>query len=273
MDKLSLMTIQIILVIAFTLVIHLISTLSYAVRIVGVRTGKIAVSFALFNIVILVSRTSNSFQAPLLAKWIEDNIRLGIDPGTFEMRMILLATTVATILGGLLIPTFQRIFTSSVNNFSLHKSVPRLLLHGFTKSGVKQFRQELKMPDKGNFKVSKSLFKDFPVKFFIYNAIAVAILTVGVLSSLYAGLSVPEVRTTASTLSPVVNGLATILMFVFIDPYLSVLTDDVIEGKFSDANFVKVVRIMVVSRLIGTIVAQFLLVPFSKFIAWFATII
>lgn len=267
------MTIQIILVIVFTLIIHLISTLSYSVRIVGIRTRKIAISFALFNIMILISRTSNSFQAPLLAKWIENNIKLGIDPGTFEIRMILIATTIATILGGLLIPTFQRILTNSVNNFSLHKSVPRLLLHGFTKTGIKQFRQELKMPDKNNFKVSMSLINDFPIKIFIYNIIAVAILTVGVLSSLYAGILEPDLRTTSSTLSSAVNGLATILMFVFIDPYLSALTDDVIDGKFSETNFRKIVRIMIMSRIIGTIMAQFLLVPFSKFIAWIATTI
>jgi len=267
------MTIQIILVLVFTLIIHLISTLSYSVRIVGIRTRKIAISFALFNIMVLISRTSNSFQAPLLAKWIENNIKLGLNPGTFEMRVILIMTTIATIIGGLLIPTFQRILSNSVNNFSLHKSVPRLILHGFTKSGIKQFRQELKLPDKENFKVSKSLLKNFPIRIFIYNVVAVAILTVGVLSSLYAGFIEPDLRTTSSTLSSVVNGLATILMFVFIDPYLSGLTDDVIDGKYPETGFRKIIRLMIISRLLGTVLAQFLLIPFSKFIAWIAIII
>jgi hypothetical protein len=267
------MTIQIVLVLVFTLIIHLISTLSYSVRIVGIRTRKIAISFALFNIMVLISRTSNSFQAPLLAKWIENNINLGINPGTFEIRLILIATTLATIIGGLLIPTFQRVLTNSVENFSLHKSVPRLILHGFTKTGIVQFKKELKLPDKNNFTIDKSIWTDFPIKIFIYNILAVAILTVGVLSSLYAGFIEPDLRTTASTLSAVVNGLATILMFVFIDPYLSGLTDDVIEGKFSEIGFRRIIRLMVVSRLIGTIAAQLLLVPFSEFIAWIATVI
>jgi hypothetical protein len=59
---------QLITICALTFVIHLIGTLAYAVRIAGVRTGRIAVSFALFNILVLVSRTSNSFQGPFLAK-------------------------------------------------------------------------------------------------------------------------------------------------------------------------------------------------------------
>ena len=130
------MTIQILLVLVFTLTIHLISTLSYSVRIVGIRTKKIAISFALFNIMVLISRTSNSLQAPLLAKWIENNINLGINPGTFEIRLILASTTLATIIGGLLVPTFQRVLSSAVENFSLHKSIPRLILHGFTKTGL-----------------------------------------------------------------------------------------------------------------------------------------
>ena len=61
-----------------TFVIHLIGTLAYAVRIAGVRTRRIAVSFALFNVLVLVSRTSNSFQGPFLAKRIEAALRDGI---------------------------------------------------------------------------------------------------------------------------------------------------------------------------------------------------
>ncbi|HMU23086.1 MAG TPA: DUF2837 family protein, partial [Sphingorhabdus sp.] len=49
-----------------TLVIHLIGALAYAARIAGVRTHKIALSFALFNVLVLVSRTSNSFLGPFL---------------------------------------------------------------------------------------------------------------------------------------------------------------------------------------------------------------
>ena len=108
---------------------------------------------------------------------------------------------------------------------------------------------------------------------FIYNILAVAILTVGVLSSLYAGFIEPDLRTTSSTLSSVVNGLATMLMFIFIDPYLSGLTDDVVEGKFSEIRFRKIIRLMLLSRLIVTLVAQLLLVPFANFIAFIATII
>lgn len=265
------MTIQIIIVLLLTFIIHLISTLSYSVRIVGTRTRKIAVSFALFNIMVLISRTSNSFQAPLLAKWVENNINLGINPGTFEIRIILFVTTIATIVGAFLIPTFQRVLSKAVMNFSVHKSIPKLILHGFTKIGIQQLRNEVSIPDKNNLTVNAR--SKFPLKIFVFNIVAVAILTVGVLSSLYAGFITPELRTTASSLSAIVNGLATILMFVIIDPYLSVLTDEVVEGKYSESEFRATIRYMVLARLLGTVIAQFLLVPFAHFIAFVAEII
>jgi hypothetical protein len=62
------MDLQLAVICILTFVIHLIGTLAYSVRIAGVRTRRIAVSFALFNILVLVSRTSNSFQGPFLAK-------------------------------------------------------------------------------------------------------------------------------------------------------------------------------------------------------------
>lgn len=264
---------QILLVIIFTLVIHIVSTLSYSVRIVGIRSRKIAISFALFNIMVLISRTSNSFQAPLLAKWIEERINFTTAPGTFEFRMILLATSIATIIGAFMIPTFQRILTRAVNNFSIYKSIPRLFLLGFTKYGLSQFRAEVKIPDKKNFKVPSRKEEKFPWKILVYNVIAVAILTVGVLSSLYAGFLAPELRVTASTLSSIVNGFATIMMVIFIDPHLSGLTDDVMEGKYSEVKFRKIIRAMVFSRLLGTFLAQLLFVPFAQWIVFVARII
>ena len=50
--------------------------------------------------------------------------------------------------------------------------------------------------------------------------------------------STPSWRVTASTLSSASStALATILMFVFIDPQVSVMTDDVIEGKYPKPQF------------------------------------
>lgn len=50
---------QLLLICALTFIIHLIGTLAYSVRIAGIRTRRIAVSLALFSILMLLSRTSS----------------------------------------------------------------------------------------------------------------------------------------------------------------------------------------------------------------------
>ena len=266
------MTSQVVLVLILTFLINLITTLSYSVRIVGIRTGRIAVSFALFNILVLVSRTANGFQAPLLAKTVENDIKQGISSNVDTFRLVIFSCTLATVLGGFLIPTFQRILSRAVINFSDHKSMSRLMLHGFSKAGVLFFKDNMTIPAKANLSEIE-LNSDFPWRIFILNVFAVAILTIGVLSAVYASYLNPEYRTTASSLSAFINGFATILMFAFIDPHLSAMTDDVMLGRCSEVTFRRFIVYMTVARLIGTLFAQLIFLPGSKLLAWFATVI
>ena len=131
------MSIQVIIVLILTVIISIISTLAYSVRIVGVRTGRIAVSFAVFNIFALISRTANTIQAPLLAKTIESTIKIGNPQSLLAtFRWILFSTTVATIIGSALMPTFIKVFRKVVESFSINRSISKLLLHAFSKSGI-----------------------------------------------------------------------------------------------------------------------------------------
>lgn len=75
---------------------------------------------------------------------------------------------------------------------------------------------------------------------------------------------------TCSTLSAIVNGVATILMTIIIDPQLSVMTDDVIEGKQSEAGFRRAIVWLVGSRVAGTVLAQALLLPAASLIVFAA---
>jgi hypothetical protein len=95
----------------------------------------------------------------------------------------------------------------------------------------------------------------------LMNILATALWTVGVFAALYASVLDPSVRVTSSTLSSIINGGATIMLAVFIDPHMSGMTDDVIEGKVAEAQFRKAVIWLVGSRLAGTLLAQVLLVP------------
>ena len=262
------MDIRIVIVMALTFIVTLIGTLAYSIRIVGVRTGKIAVSFALFNVLVLISRTANTIQVPMLTKFVEDSIS---DSILTAFYMIILAAFTATVVGAMLIPTFQRIFSRSVELFSVERSVPKLLLHGFSKNGISQFKSYVTVPSKES--VSAIDVKKLPVRILIFNTIAVSILVVGALAPIYAGVVTPELRATCLSLSGIINGIATILLFVFRDPFLSMMTDDVVAGSCSEAEFRRCVVGMVGTKVVGTAIAIPLLVPAARVIALVARII
>jgi hypothetical protein len=255
---------------ALTFVIQLIGTLAYAVRIAGVRTRRIAVSFALFNVLVLVSRTSNSFQGPFLAKRIEATLRGGVPNHLLsDFRWLLLAATLATVAGAIAVPTFQRIFSRAVLHFQAHRSIPKLLLHGFARGGLSYIKDSITPPKAAHLKDLRQ-GRELSLSVIGLNVAAQALVTVAVFASLYAGALNPAYRVTASTLSGVINGFATILLFVFIDPHLSIMTDDVIEGRTSEAAFRRAVVWLAGTRVAGTLVAQALLVPAAILIAFTA---
>ena len=258
---------QLALLLALTFLINLIGSLAYSVRIAGIRTRRIAVSMSLFNILVLVSRTSNSFYAPLLAKRVEDDIRAGATAGAVaDFRWLLAAASLATVAGALLTPTFQRLLTRAVTAFSLHRSVPRLVVRVFSPGGVTHLREAFVAPTVESVRM-RGPGPRVSVRVMLVNTMATAVWTVGVLAALYAAYLEPALRATASNLSGIVNGLATILLFVIVDPYLSVLTDDVVEGRASEALFRRTVVWMLGTRLAGTLLAQVLLLPAAHVVA------
>jgi len=250
-------------------IIAIIGTLAYSVRLVGVRTGKIAITFAVFNILSLVSRTALTFQAPLLTKFVENST--GGNDVLNLFKLIIIVSGIATLVGAFLIPTFQRLFYKGVIRFSIDKSIPKLIMHSFSKAGVHYMRDCISIPVKES--VTKINFKKLPLKIIIYNIIAVAILTVGALAPIYAGTIVPDLRATCITLSSVINGFATILMSIFIDPQLSIMTDDVIDGKCPEEDFRSCVIAMIGSKTIGTFAALPLLIPASYIIVFVAKVL
>lgn len=260
---------QLFVICTLTFVIHLVGTLAFSVRIAGVRTKRIAVSLALFSILVLLSRTSNSFLGPLLAKRVESNLTQAAEL-LIDFRFLLFSSSLATVIGALLIPTFQRVFSRAVVHFQLHRSVPKLIMHGFFKGGISFLKDSVSPPAMRNF--SELQEKGHGISFYItsLNIIAVSLWTVGVFASLYAGALEPSVRVTSSTLSSIINGGATIIMAVLIDPHLSAMTDDVIEGKMSESQFRRAIIWLVGSRFAGTILAQFIFVPCSLIIVYVA---
>lgn len=264
------MDLQLLVICLLTAGINLIGTLAYAARIAGVRTRRIAMSFALFNILVLVSRTSNSFLGPFLAKRIETRLADGGGEALLgDFRMVLFSASVAVALGIALVPTGQRLFARAIGYFQQHRSTTRMLLRSASPAGLRTIRDAIALPQAHQWhELAKPRGVGWGV--LVANCLAQALITVGVLASLYAGYLNPEFRVTASQLSAVINGFATILLFALIDPQLSVMTDDVVEGRVSEPLFRRTIVWISFSRLAGTLLAQAFFLPSAQAVAWIA---
>jgi hypothetical protein len=253
-------------------VINLIGALAYAARIAGVRTGRIAMSFALFNVLLLVSRLSNGFLAPLVAKRVENGLSGDISGNLVaDFRWLLFAAFLGVLVGLVLVPTAQRVFASAISAVQPRQSLARTLLRGLSPGGLRMLRLSLSIPKKASIGSGKPYELTWGI--LLANCLAQSLLVVGVFASLYAGYLNPEYRVTASQLSAVVNGIATILLFLFIDPHLSILTDDVVDGKLPEASFRRAIAWVSASRLLGTLLAQALFLPAAIAIAWISNLI
>jgi len=122
------------------------------------------------------------------------------------------------------------------------------------------FRGGARLPSRANV---TQLATDSGVswKVIALNIFAMALWTVGVFASLYAGFLKPELRVTCANLSSVINGFATIVLTVIIDPQISVMTDDVIEGRVTENRFRRAITTLIGARVLGTILAQAMLIP------------
>ena len=269
----GLFTEQLLLISLFILIIHSIETLAYAVRLSGARVRLLASALSLFNIMVMVSRLANMMQQPFTGSLIDN----APNENTLEFvesqyRVIIGSATIGTILGMFLLPTFIALFSRAIIHLSEERgSIPSLIKKGLTFEYMKRGVKHIHFP-KWSY-LQDINWRDIPIKLFLINTIITAIYTIGVLSALYAALIVPERATTAVMASGLVNGIATILLIIFIDPKVSILADDVINQKGSYQKLKSVSLMMITSRLLGTILAQLFFIPGAEYIAWFTKFI
>ncbi|MDO3410513.1 DUF2837 family protein [Saccharibacillus sp. CPCC 101409] len=258
-----------IIVFILTLIIHTAETLSYSLRYAGVRIGKIAVALSLAGILVLVSRTANMIQAPLTAK-LTDYAKINASFDLLgNMRIILLAASLGTLIAMLLFPTFVLLWGRVIAKLEVAGSLPKLV----TSVTVGQLRNTRHYIRKPSLKLSEFRILGISKRFIAINVIVTAVYTVGVLSALYASHLIPELATTASQSSGLINGVATILLTVFIDPQIGLITDKALNDETYRDRLGKIYVLLMASRLAGTLLAQLLLLPAAYFIVFMIKLI
>ncbi|MCX7796217.1 MAG: lipid II flippase Amj family protein [bacterium] len=251
-------------------IIHMTDTLSLSVRWVGVKVGRVVTAASLFNILVLVSRTANLLQAPMVGKMVDLSIKNHQTlPLLINFRIIILSTTIGTVVGILLMPTFINIFGKLIIIFEKEGSILRLFLKILNPKSFVGSLDDIVVPRKEI--IGKDIFEGIPKKFFLFQLLITGFYTIGVLSALYAGAIVPQYRVTASQLSGIINGIATVLFMVFVDPSVAVITDQALRQIRPQKDVRNIVVTLTIARLMGTILAQVLIVPCARLVALVAT--
>ncbi|MDA7026521.1 lipid II flippase Amj family protein [Bacillus sp. CLL-7-23] len=263
----EIMTGKVLLVFCFLLLIHSIETLAYAARLSGAKVGFIASALSLFNVMVIVSRMSNMVQQPVTGKLVDV---AGVEALSLigkQFRFLIFGSTVGTIFGMLLLPTFVAVFSRAIVHLAGENgSVLQMFRKGLSKNSLKYLKSYVKKPELQYVKGFQ--FRLIPKRLFVLNMMITSIYTIGVLAALYAGVLIPERQTTAVMASGLVNGIATMLLVLFVDPKVSVLADDVAKGKRNYVDLKWASITMVASRVAGTVFAQVLFIPAAYYIAW-----
>jgi hypothetical protein len=257
---------RLVVVIIFTAAIHMIDTLSYAVRLAGIKTKRLAMALSLFNIIVLIARTANMIQAPLLGSMVDRAINEGTSgPLLQDFRWIIFSATIGSMLGSALIPTFINIFSKGIVSLEKAGSIPQMLEMALVHKPLRKIKENVKRP---RLSVIKNLIPDkIPTTFLFLNLIITSISTIGVLAAIYAGAMVPQYRITASQLSGIINGIATILLAVVVDPQAAIITDQTMQGIRDRQEANTMVVFLVGGKILGTILSQFIFTSAAKVIA------
>lgn len=253
----------------FTCLIHLVETVAYAMRWAGVQTRQLAVAMSFVTSTLLISRLSNMVQAPLLGAMVDTAIMTGSPAAVQQLewafRVIIGSACLGTALGMCLTPTAARLFAVAIRQFATHGSMPKVLACLVTPRYWPRMMSMVVWP-RWSMLRSVSL-AGIPRRFLIMNMIVTPVYTIGVLCSLLAGAMLPPFRSTAIQLSGLVNGIATVLLVLFVDPAGARITDQVSHGQRPPDHLKSVVFFLQMGRLIGILIlSQLLLLPFTLYI-------
>ena len=253
----------------FTFIIHMTESLAYSMRLAGVRTRQIAIAMAFVTSTLLVSRLSNMFQAPLLGTLVDKSILDGTEAALSvledQFRLVIFAAFCGAFAGAFFTPTAVSLFKKAITRFKHHGSVPRLAVSALYPPTFWKILKEFRFP---RLSMLKGItLKGVPKGFLVFIVFVTSIYRIGVLCSLLAGAYIPEFRSTAIQLSGIVNGMATVMFTIFVDPPGARVTDQAVNGVLTDQHVRGVVLCLQLGKMLGTlIVAQLLFKPLAHYI-------
>jgi hypothetical protein len=247
---------------------------AFASRIAGVTTKRIAISISLFTLFATASRLANMFYAPLLGT-ISDRtgnlVTKAIAAGSaslaqpqvsqfeLQLRLIVLAGTVGTLIGAMFLPLFEYMFVRGIESFQRLDSVPKALFRLSDPRVLIDIARSFRFPRPAHW--GQYRLSSVPPKLLFWNTVLYAVYSIGVVAAVYASVREPALARTATLLSGIVNGIGTIAFTLFVDPTAAGIVDSAVHGKRTVEDVRTMVFWLTVTMVLGTVLSQVLLYP------------
>ena len=230
-----------------------VDTLAYGVRTAGVYMRRLAISLSLFNILVTFSRLSNMIQAPFLGRMADD-----VDQGLYTsdkvlvgLRIDLLLIILGVVTGAILMPTFVRLARRGIEVLEKKGNLAGTAFYGLSR--VWRFPHYWSLPI--NQLKGLTDLGSIPYNFLIWNIFVTCFYSIGVMSTVLAASWDHSVSGTCILLSGIVNGIATMLLFIVVDPPSAIVVDKCINGERPVRDALVLNMYLVATRLVGTALA------------------
>jgi hypothetical protein len=277
---------QLVVALIINAIVQAIQIGAYAARLAGVRTGRIATSTSLFNLFVTASRLATLVYTLMLGPLSDTAgnavrallahnapftlpvrlVLIGSVQHTFEwqLRAIIIAGTIGTAIGSMLLPSFTYLYVRGVRSFERTKSMPHSLIRIFDPRVIADLVRSVRMPRFGEIR-SFSL-AGIPRRLLIFNVVVTGVYAIGVVAAYYASVLDVNVTRTAIGISGIINGIGTVAFTFFVDPTSSIIVDEAVKGERPHEEVRSMVFYLSVTAIIGWLLSQLLLWPAAEVI-------
>jgi hypothetical protein len=193
-------------------------------------------------------------------------VLIGSVQHTFEwqLRAIIIAGTIGTAIGSMLLPSFTYLYVRGVRSFERTKSMPHSLIRIFDPRVIADLVRSVRMPRFGEIR-SFSL-AGIPRRLLIFNVVVTGVYAIGVVAAYYASVLDVNVTRTAIGISGIINGIGTVAFTFFVDPTSSIIVDEAVKGERPHEEVRSMVFYLSVTAIIGWLLSQLLLWPAAEVI-------
>jgi hypothetical protein len=250
---------QLLFAMALNCVVQALAIAAYAARLAGARSGRVATAISLFNIFATSSRFAQMFYTPMLGALSDRATVASLSVYQWQLRSIVFAGTVGSVIGTLAIPTFVMLYMRAIRSLERNGSIPKAALAMFRPATVAAVVGEVKFGVATRWRDIS--FKNVPKDILVLNVLVTAVYGVGIVAAAYASVLQPQAARTAVLSSGLVNGFATIAYNIIVDPASALLTDRAVRGDRSVNDVKALVTGLSLTSILGMLCSQAILIP------------